>query len=225
VAHGTILLPPRRSYTPLWWTLAVVALLSLLAGSWHFVRVRLQNRNAPDDAGAALLVPPAAANQPPPAPDTILGYAVSVGEHVRLPSAEQRVGALRAAAPAASYFIAPVVREEALYYDVLAGPVADSATAFALLDTLALRSQDVRGAGEVRLAPYAFLLGEYATEDSANARVGGLRRLEIPSYTVPLSGPPARFRVYAGGYTGPVDAEVMKQILQSVGEPDLLVRG
>jgi cell division septation protein DedD len=220
-------LPPRRSYTPLWWTLAVVALLSLLAGSWHFVRVRLQNRNAPDDGGAALLASPAptpgAANQPPPASDTILGYTVSVGEHVRLPSAEQRVGALRAAAPEASYFIAPVVREEALYYDVLAGPVADSATAFALLDTLALRSRDVRGAGEVRLAPYAFLLGDYATEDSATARVAGLRRLEIPSYTVPLSGPPPRFRVYAGGYTGPVDAEVMKQILQSVGEPDLLV--
>jgi hypothetical protein len=153
----------------------------------------------------------------------VLAYGVSVGEHVRLPGAEQNVAALRAAQPGVSFFIAPVFRDESLYYNVLAGPLADSTKAVALRDTLALNLGPNAGSGELRLAPYAYLLGEYATQDSADARVAWLRRLEIPSYSLPLAGPPPRFRVYAGGYSGPADGEVMRQILQSVGEPDVLV--
>jgi hypothetical protein len=222
--------PARRSYTWLWWMLAVIGLLSLLAASWYLVSSRRQARLEADSAAANLEIPlrlpQPAANLParPPAPDTVLGYAVSVGEHVRLPSAEQRLAALHAALPGARFFISPVVRDEALYYAVLAGPTGDSASALALRDSMSARggSRDA-AAAVVRLAPYAFLLGEYATGDSADVRVSGLRRLEIPSYTLPVAGPPTRVRVYAGSYTGPVDAEVMKQILQSVGEPAVLV--
>jgi cell division septation protein DedD len=217
----------RRSYTPLWWTIAVIALLSLLAGSWHFVRGRLAAGRAEEADGLAV-VPPA--GQPDPAmatsaraADPVLAYAVSLGEQVRLPSAEDRAGALRSARAGIPFFISPVVRDEALYYDVLAGPVADSAAAAGLLEALPASGSGAASGAAIRLAPYAFLLGDYGALDSAEARVAALRRLEIPSYTIPLAGPPPRFRVYAGSYTGPVDAEVMKQILQSVGEPDVLV--
>ena len=222
--------PGRRSYRPLWWALAAVVLLSVLAATWYVVRGRLEaRRRAPEDAAGALVVPqplPQPASSAPAraaAADTVLAYAVSVGQNVRLPSAEQRMSQLRSAVPGARLFIAPVVREEALYYDVLAGPAGDSAAAAALADSLAARRGGLAVRRDIRLAPYAFLLGEYRTIDSARARVAALRRLEIPSYALPLAGPPARFRVYAGAYTGPVDAEVMKQILQSVGEPDVLV--
>ena len=219
----------RRSRARLWWTLAIVALLSLLAGSWHFWSQRraARRQQAQDAAGAlevplALPKPVASAPAAPPAADTILAYAVSLGEHVRLPAAEQRVAQLRASAPGRPFFISPIVRNDALYYDVLIGPASDSLGAAVMLDSLSAGGRNGIS-GQVRLAPYAFLLGDYATAAAAAARVASLRRLEIPSYTVPLAGPPARFRVYAGGYTGPVDAEVMKQILQSVGEPDVLV--
>jgi hypothetical protein len=220
----------RRNWRILWWTLAVVALLGVLAAGWYILGQRREARREPVEAATAgALEPPATLPQPArepaavPAADTVLAYVVSLGEHVRLPTAEQRVTQLRASLGGTRFFVSPVVRDGALYYEVLTGPAADSATAFAMRDSVVAKGGAQPGQAVVRLAPYAFLLGEYAAANLAEARVANLRRLEIPSYLVPAAGPPARVRVYAGGYTGPVDAEVMRQILQSVGEPDVLV--
>jgi len=223
-----VLLPPRRSRAPLWWTVAVIGLLSLLAGSWHLVQARRRARLASEDAVRALEVPirvpqplPAL---PPPAADTVLAYVVALEEHVRLPSALERVSALRSGLPDVQHFVVPVVRDDALYYRVASGPLADSVAAAALRDTMvARREQRAASEAEVQRAPLVFLLGEYPTQDSADARVNGLRRLEIPSYVVPMAGPPESFRVYVGGYAVPAEARVMREILQSVGEPDVLV--
>lgn len=214
---------PRR---PLFWTLLAVLLLSLLAGAWHFGRLYLEGRRARLEADALASEPvrEPAPIPPLPAVDTVLGYAVALEAHPQLPDARERVRELRAALPQAGFFIAPLVREGALYYHVMAGPVGDSAAAGALMDTLIARRHKTGGTpADVRQAPLAFLLGEYLTQDSATARVAAVERFEIPAYVLPLDGPPPRWRVYAGGYGGPAEAEVMRQLLQSAGVPDSLV--
>jgi hypothetical protein len=79
------------------------------------------------------------------------------------------------------------------------------------------------GEGDLQRAPWAFLLGSYDTQAAADARVSQLRRLEIPTYTLPLVGPPAAYRVFAGGYATADEGQVLREILQSVGEADVLV--
>ena len=47
----------------------------------------------------------------------------------------------------------------------------------------------------------------------------------IPSYIIPLRTPEGstHYRVYAGSYSGLVEADVMRQLLTAAGLPDSLV--
>jgi hypothetical protein len=206
--------------------LVLLLLVSLLAGAWHF-RDRLTGL-WPRRAAAPVPAPVAVPEAPPPQPldstDTALPYLVAVEAHQQLPTAEQRVLALRNMQAGLDFLITPLVREGTLYYHVMSGPVADSAAARSLLEDL-LRRRVKTGStpGDVRFAPLAFLLAEYATRDSADARLARLRLLDIPAYTLALGPAPSRWRIYAGGYRGPAEADVMRQLLESAGVPDSLV--
>ena len=217
---------PRRRRNPLLLTLVIVALVSLLAAGWHFASGWVETRRAAREAAAAAAEPvrEPVPIDPLPVIDTVLGYAVALEAHPQLPDALQRVGSLLEAMPEAGFFIAPLVREGSLYYHVMAGPVLDSATAGALMDTLIARRHKTGSTpADLRHAPLAFLVGEYATADSAAARIAELAELDVPGYALPLGGPPARVRVYVGGYAGSAEAEVMGEMLRAVGVRDTLV--
>ena len=209
-------------------TLAAVALVSFLAAGWHFasgwVTARRAEREAAAAAAAAEPVREPVPIEPLPVLDTALGYAVALEAHPQLPDALQRVRSLREAMPEPGFFIAPLVREGNLFYHVMGGPVPDSLGARSLLDTLVARRHKTGSTpADLRHAPLAFLAGDYATTDSATARVAELEGLDVPAYILPVAGPPARFRVYVGGYAGSAEAEVMGEMLRAVGVVDSLV--
>ncbi|HSJ13809.1 MAG TPA: SPOR domain-containing protein, partial [Longimicrobiales bacterium] len=207
------------------WTLLVLLLLSLLAGAWHL----WSWWGDAQQAGAAAATQPAVRPAPPPpaVPDTLdafLPYLVAIEAHQDLRTAERRILALRSALPGTGFLIVPLVREGTLYYHVSAGPAADTASAGALMDTLIARRIKTGGTrADVRSAPLALLIAEYGARDSAESRVAELRRLDIPAYVLPLGPEPARWRIYAGGYNGPAEADVMRQLLRSAGVTDSLV--
>lgn len=209
-----------------WPLLALLAVVSLAAGAWHLWG-RWQEAEAARAAAAAPA--PVARPVPPPAPvpdtlDAPLPFVIAIEAHQDLPTAERRVLALRRTLTGVGFLIAPLVREGTLYYHVAAGPVRDSVAAQTLLDTLmARRIKTGSTPNDVRAAPLAFLVAEYATQDSAEARVAELRRLDIPTYVLAHGAEPPRWRLYAGGYNGSAEADVMRQLLESAGVPDSLV--
>jgi len=113
-----------------------------------------------------------------------------------------------------------------LYYRVLAGPVRDSASAAMLMDTLvAKRHKTGSSDWDIRSTPFTFLLDEFPTREAAEARMNELRELDIPSYIVemPYTVGPPRYRLYSGAYSGPAEADVMRQLLRNTGLADTLV--
>jgi hypothetical protein len=212
-----------------WLLLALLLAVSLAAGAWHYWGQWQNARRARARAAAPPLAPRATAPRPEPiaAIDTLaaaLPYVVAIEAHQDLPSAERRINALRTQLSGVGFLIAPLVREGTLYYHVAAGPAPDSASASALRDTLiAHRIKTGATTNDVRSAPLAYLIAEYATRDSADARVTQLLRLDIPTYVLAQGGEPPRWRVYAGGYNGRAEADVMRQLLASAGVPDSLV--
>jgi hypothetical protein len=215
--------PTRRSRRPMILaTVLVLVLISAVAMVWHyFGRAYFGTTNVP----VAVEPPPASEDDPRPAGDR-LPYSVAIEAHQDLPTAAARADALDAAEAAIGFYIAPVLVDSVLNYRVMAGPVSDSATAVAILDTLLAKGHKM-GSSEydVRNTPLTFLLDEFETREQAAERMRELRRLDIPSYVVEVpytSGPP-RFRLYSGAYAGPAEADVMRQFLQNVGLADTLV--
>jgi hypothetical protein len=198
-------------------SLIVVLLLAALAGAWHFWS---------GQRGAEV---------PPPAAGTTAGeltagremlrFSVAIEAHQDLPSAEARASAMREAEQRFGFYITPILVDGTLYYRVMAGPMADSLTAAAAMEALVESGhKTVASEWDIRATPLSFLLGEYGSAPEAQARVEELLTLAIPSYMVPV-GPvdAAEYRVYGGGYAGPSEAAVMRELLQSAGQPDTLV--
>jgi hypothetical protein len=79
---------------------------------------------------------------------------------------------------------------------------------------------------DVRQAPLAFVLGEYETRSAAAQREAEVGTLAIPAYVTPVLGNDGRtrYRVYAGAYAGPAEAESMRRQLRSARLPDSLVQ-
>src|SRR5690606_34010165 len=101
-----------------------------------------------------------------------------------------------------------------------------SASAATIMDSLIAKGHKAGGSEwDIRSTPLSFLLGEFPTREAATRRMDELRRLGIPSYVIemPYSSGPSRFRLYSGAYTGPAEADVMRQFLQNVGLADTLV--
>ncbi len=221
--------PRRRVLLP---ALLVVLLVSSAAAGWHYwnegwvPRRTLEAGNGASGTAAARPVANARPTEPPLPVGRPLPYSVAIAGYQVLDQAEERLQQLRAEQPAIRFFIAPTVVQGSLFYRVLAGPLADSSSAVAMRDTLmARRVKTFTSASDLLLAPYAFLLGSYARRGEAELRAQQAAVRGIPAYIVPIgdAGGMALYKVYAGAYTGPGDAEFLREILKAASLPDSLV--
>ncbi|CAN5651127.1 hypothetical protein BH23GEM9_BH23GEM9_22460 [soil metagenome] len=216
----------RWNRRPLLWTIAVVLLVAVIAGSWRLLSGRVGTGVAADPATPLEVPGPPALPAPAPAPaDADLPYAVAMEAHTDLAAALRRLDALESE-PGMTFHISPLEREGTLYYHIMAGPVPDSAAALELRDTLlSRRLKTASTPTDVRHTPYAFLVGDYGALDAAVNAMSDLRRLDVPAYTLmseAADGRPA-YRVYVGGFSAPAEAGVMRQILRAAGVTDSLV--
>ncbi|HEX6694849.1 MAG TPA: hypothetical protein VF035_09150 [Longimicrobiales bacterium] len=215
---------PRRRRHPLLWTLFVVLGVCLAAGAlYYYGPSSIRNWRTPP---APVTVQQPTTAIPPVDSLTMvpLPFVIAVGAHEQLPDAEQRVESLNATA-GARFFIAPLVREDQLFYHVFAGPLRDSTAAAAVLDTLLARGVKTGTTpGDLRQMPLSFLIGDHAREQDAREQVESLRDTGIPTFVVTgwLNGA-ERWRVYAGAYSGPAESDVMRQLLRGAGIKDSLV--
>jgi hypothetical protein len=218
--------PPRRRLTaqPISWTLFVVFVISLVAGSLHFLAGRLRRpAQAPPQPADSAAAPPVT---PPPLPPDAVAYSVALEAHQSVATALERVDDLAAAQSDLSFYVAPLERDGVLHYHVMAGPVVDSTAALALRDTLRVRRiKTTSTPTDIRYTPLALLIGDYSARADAEEQIGELRRLDIPAYlvvglaadSVPL------YRVFVGGFAGPAEADVARQLLRAAGVRDQLV--
>ncbi|MEX1184009.1 MAG: SPOR domain-containing protein, partial [Gemmatimonadota bacterium] len=210
---------------PLTWTLLVVLMASLLAGAWHFLAQRLAPVAAgpPTDTAAARPVAPAPL---PLRSETAMSFVVALEAHRDLGTAVERVVTLTAAEPAVGFHVAPLEREGTLFYHVMAGPLADSASAVALRDSLIARGhKTVATSTDIRAAPLAFLVAEHASRAEAVDQLDTLLQLDVPGYVLATedTGGATRYRVYIGGFGTRAEADVIRQLLRSAGIRDSLV--
>ena len=200
------------------WALSLAVLVALGAGAWIMVRRSLQ------ETAPASATPPAATPAPAAVP---LPYSVAIEAHQQLPTAIERVTALRKDEPDIGFYIAPSLLDSVLYYRVMAGPMADSLTVGAVLRRLIERGHKTgTNPGDVRVTPMAFLIGEFDGRGDAQKRAEEALEASIPAYVVETPQPDGsrRWRVYAGAYAGQAEANVMRQLLKSTGLPDTLVQ-
>jgi len=212
--------------------LVVVLIASAIGGLWHFGRddaagsapTAADGAPAPSPGEPSPAATPLAAVQPAGVP---LPYSVAVEAHDNLPMAARRVASLDAAQPGTGFYIAPILVDSTLYYRVMAGPLADSAAAVAVMQALIEGGHKTGGSEwDIRSTPYAFLIGEYEGAEQATARMEELRALDIPSYVaeVPYADGPPKFYLYSGAYSSPAEADLMRRLLRSAGLPDTLVQ-
>lgn len=207
--------PPRsrRSVSPV-----LVALLVIvgLAALWFFFGQRLLEpasgtKSAPEQAAGVVQ---------PRAVETLLPYSVAIESHQTLETALERTEALRRAQPGVEFYAAPVPVYGRVWFRVLAGPLADSASAAALLDQLVQAEVKSRAEDwDVRPTAWAYHLGEYETRSGAMRRVDNAVAVGVPAYVVPVdytAGAP-RYRVYAGAYETIEEAEAMASFLDGAG--------
>lgn len=211
-----------------WVVLLLLALAAVAIGAWAFL---LRGPDADTVATPAASPAPTAAAAAPSASGDPAGialpFAITIEAHPDLADAQQRVAALRSAAPTAGFFVAPLLWDSVLYHRVMAGPVADSVEAVVLMDSLIAAGHKTGGSPwDVRNAPLAFDLGAFDTAEAADARIAELAALQIPAYAleVPYSGGGSRFHVYSGAFAGPAEADVMRQVLEAAAIPANLVQ-
>lgn len=204
---------PRRRVSPLYLVLLVLA---LGVAAYALFGDRLAGAPAAEAAPDTTAV---AQGEPRPV-DTPLPYSILVETHQTLESASDRVGALRRSQPDVDFYIAPVPVYGRVWYSVLAGPIADSASANTLLDHLV--DEGVKERAEewgVRNTEWAYLLGVFDSRREAEQQVDTLAQSGVPAYVVPVdytAGAP-RYRVYTGAYETLEEAEAMASFLDDAG--------
>jgi hypothetical protein len=219
--------PPRvskRSWRGLYIALLVTVLAGLAVAAWYAYNLYLRPLPPTEPVATTAAVAPAAPVRSRIVP---LPYSVAVEAHQELALANERVAALRDEEPDLGFYIAPVLVDSVLYFRVMAGPVADSVEASVLLRRLLEKGHKTGSTQwDVRQAPLAFTLGEYATRAEAAERERELAERSIPAYVIEVQALDggARHRVYAGAYSGIAEAEQMRQMLRTAGLPDSLVQ-
>ncbi|MGH7443678.1 MAG: hypothetical protein ACREKM_02325 [Longimicrobiales bacterium] len=214
---------------PLILTLIVVALVSLLAGAWHFVGRALWTARTSTSA-ATVLVPGDSAAGAPSVPELTgavraLPVSIAMEAYTNLPEALERVRALAAVEEDVGFLVSPTLIDSVLYYRVMAGPLPDTLVADSLTERM-IRSGSKSGrmGNEIDSTPLAFLIGDYDSERAAGERLIELEQLGIPTYIVSLALPEGdRYRLYGGAYSGRGEADVMRQLLHNAGVQDSLV--
>lgn len=184
-------------------------------------------RGTPDAARASALsaLPaPAIAGRPSGQP---LPYSVAIESHPNGDVAMQRVRALARRDSSTEFFVSPVTLDSSVYYRVMAGPLADSASAATLMKALVREgAKTTADAWSIRPTPYSFLVGDYPTRAAALALRDSLARERIPTYIVPepYSSGVLAYRVYAGAFEGPSLSVTMAEMLRKAGISPNLVR-
>lgn len=213
------------------WLLALLV-VSALAGLWHYRSTMTdwwgRRRSTARMTAAA---PVSTTARPParnllPAPGVKLPYSVALASYQVMSLADEQIRNLSRTEKDVSFYIAPVVVQGTLFFQVMAGPLADSASAAALRDTLIARKiKNIATPRDVLATPLAYLLGEYATRGEAESQQKLAMRKGVPAYIVDAANTSGdtQYKVYAGAYTGPGDAEFMRPILKAAGLPDNLV--
>ena len=214
--------------------LAVGALI-VLAGfaAWVAYRTLANQEEAKPAEPAARVEVAAEPPAPPPEPEVVprpmpIPYSVQVEAHQDPQTAAERVAALRRAEPGMEFYIAPANVAGVVYYRVLAGPAADLSAAQTLMQRL-VDAGHKASAEAWALAPtrWAFHIGDFDTRNAARARGDELAAEGIPTYVVeiPYEQGPSRYRLYAGAYRTPGEAQVLADMLRRAGyEPQLVER-
>jgi hypothetical protein len=217
--------PParRESKRTAWRRLLPWAALIVLVAAAGWLGGRLLA--GPGETGTAPSGPDGAAVASPAG--SLLGFSVAIESYADFDSAVLRADSLSLAAPDLVFIVAPVrAADDAIIYRVLAGPMTDSATASATMLRLVGEGLKIAASEfDVRETPLAFLVGQYQFRGDAEQRITELEAQDVPSYVieVPYTQGPSRFYVYAGAYSGPTEAAVMRERLRAVGVEDTLV--
>jgi hypothetical protein len=211
---------PVKSRRGLYIGLSLVVIAALAVGAWVILSRNAEvSVTAPADSAAVT---------PPPAPrnaTVLLPFSIAIEAHQELTLAVERVNALASEEKDIGFYIAPILVDSVLYYAIMAGPVADSASATALMRQLLAKGHKTgAAASDLRQTPLAYLIGEYDSDSDAKARAAESGQLGIPAYVIEVNDSTGtHHRVYAGAYSGLAEAEVMRQLLRSAGLPDSLV--
>ncbi len=178
---------------------------------------------APDDA----LSPPVPVETPqttttseassePSEPDPQQAYSLTLAAYGSGDAAGRQAQGLAQRRPDLLFIVAPVRVADRVYHRVLVGPAADSLGAERLRASLAETLGGDGASWIVRPTPLAFDFGEFDSTQAAAERVAEIGSAGIGAYYFEVSRSAApMFRVYAGAYESPAEAEVMRGALDA----------
>lgn len=216
--------PAPRSHKWVVWALAGVLVLAGAAAAILWQRAKSpapQAAQSPNRRIAAAPQPAAPAPAGKPLP-----WSVAIAAYNSIGQAQERVDQLHAVESTIGFYLGPTVVDGNMKYRVMAGPVADSAGAVALRDTLIARRIKTGSTGwDVVSTKYAFLLGDFGNRNDAEVTMRAADNKGIPSYIIEAVAQDGstQYKLYAGAYAGPGDAEFMRARLKQAGFPDNLV--
>jgi hypothetical protein len=156
-----------------------------------------------------------------------LPLSVLIASYASLADAEERVAELKSDGEAVArlYFISPTPVRRVLYHRVLAGALADENEAEGLMKRLVEAGEkDEASLWHLRPSGLAFDLGVFMDREGMETRVAGLAAKGIPSYVlVSTLDEHEVFQVYGGGYRNQQESLPMAKLLDTAGEPAVLV--
>jgi hypothetical protein len=148
-----------------------------------------------------------------------LGVSVNVAIYQDLGMALNRIRDLRRAG-GVGFYLSPFEQAGVRYYRLQAGPVSTPDAARDLLRRLYDAGQ-VTAMEDYAIRPtaWAYHLGDHGSLDEASARRRELESLGVPTYLVeiPYTAGASSYRIYAGAYEFPGEAEAMADILAAAG--------
>jgi hypothetical protein len=223
--------PVSRRRSTRWWVTPVLVLivLVLVAAGLTFVAANrwpdLFRGWTTSPQPAAEPAPVMAVSRPAPvAHGELLPFAVQAKAFSTLAAAWEEAAAHAARIRGVRFYVSMQENQPVLYYNVLAGTLADTAEASALRARLVadgiIEAEDATGAWDlIQFVPYAFDLGPAETEAAASMRIDSLYARQIPAYAVamPYSDDVTRWHVYAGAFRDSTNAEVMRELLVGNG--------
>lgn len=179
------------------------------------------------DAGAAVRgegAAPGVARSPLEEPKY---YSIAVEAHPNFATATRRVAELRRREPGIPFYLTPIVWDSVIYYRVMAGMASDTVEAGALMRRLHREGhKSDLDPWSIRPTVWTYLIGEFPTREAAIQRADSLLARDVPNYVIeiPYTAGPSVYRIYAGAYEGPGQAELMARLLQEAGVQAKLVQ-
>lgn len=155
-----------------------------------------------------------------------LPHSVLVASYASWPRARDRAEELRAE-EGGVWVVAPTPVRDTVYWRLLAGAVADEASARELMEGLADRGvKDRVSDWDVRPTPLAYRLADAESRQRAVARAGELRDRGVPAYVLPAPADGERaWQVYSGAYETREAAGRLGALLLEAGvEHELVTR-